>query len=165
MYFQIVPQTVPPLLRRVLDGHRIVRMRRPVAVLRIDRPFGARINATDCFHCDAILDRANADAQIATDAFFVDHLKAPLAVDGVGDRLVRGVLAYNMAAAAFDAQILVDPRLCDIIEIEMLPVGDVRRRQADEIVDSAIALLVHPCLKALNQFGDDLEAIGHHRIG
>jgi hypothetical protein len=63
----------------------------------------------------------------------------------IGDRLVRGVLAGDVAAAALDAEILVDPRLGDVVEVQMLPVGDVRHRPADEILDRrGIALLVHP---------------------
>ena len=48
-------------------------------------------------------------AQIAADAFGLDHLEVPLAVDPERrDRLVRGVLAGDVAAAALDAEVLVD---------------------------------------------------------
>jgi hypothetical protein len=50
-------------------------------------------------------------------------------VDHVGDRLVRGVLAGDVAAAALDAEILVDARLGDVVEVQVLPVGDVRHRR------------------------------------
>ena len=60
---------------------RIVRMRRPIGVLFLDYLTRARI---DCprghlLHCDAIFDRADVDAEVAGDAFLVDHLKPPLA--------------------------------------------------------------------------------------
>ena len=86
-------------------------------------------------HGDAVLDRTNIDAQIAADALLLDHLEMPDAVDHVGDRLVRGVLAGDMAAPAFNARILVDTCLGDIVEVEILPVRDVRRGAPDDIVE------------------------------
>ena len=79
----------------------------------------------------------------------------------LGDRLVRGVLAGDVAAAAFDAGILVDVRLGDVVEVEILPVGDVGRGAADDVVERGMALLVHPVLEAGDHLLDDLEAVGH----
>ena len=56
---------------------------------------------------------------------------------GRGDRLVRGVLADDVAAAALDAEVLVDARLGDVVEVEVLPVGDVGHGAADEIAERA----------------------------
>ena len=53
------------------------------------------------------------------------------------DRLVRGVLADDVAAAALDAEVLVDARLGDVVEVEVLPVGDVGHGAADEVVERA----------------------------
>ena len=65
----------------------------------------------------------------------VDHLEIALAVLGRGDRLVRGVLADDVAAAAVDAEVLVDARLGDVVEIEVLPVADIGHGAADEIAE------------------------------
>ena len=76
-----------------------------------------------------------SDAQIAADAFgFVDD-ELPLAVDAGEDRLVRRVLADDVAAAALDAEILIDLGLGHVIEIEILPVGDRGNRAAAEVLD------------------------------
>ena len=53
------------------------------------------------------------------------------------DRLVRGVLADDVAAAALDAEILVDLGLRHVVEVEMLPVGDRGDRAAAEVLDAS----------------------------
>jgi hypothetical protein len=69
------------------------------------RHAGARVDARDQRNQrDAIFHRADDDAEIAADAFGVDHLEMALAVLLARDRLVRGVLAGDMAAPAFDAE-------------------------------------------------------------
>src|SRR4029079_8811077 len=67
---------------------------------------------------------------------------------GHGDRLVRSILAGGIAAPAFDAEILVDPRLRHIVEIEILPVGDVRHREADDVARRAETALGEEALEA-----------------
>src|SRR5215475_12793809 len=87
------------LLRRLL-GHRVARILGPVQI---------GLAGIDRDHADAIRHRADMLAEIAADAFLGDHLITPLAVDPLGrDRLVRGVLAGDVAEAAFDALVLVD---------------------------------------------------------
>src|SRR5262249_47534662 len=104
---------------------RVVGMRGPVGLLARDRPPRARIDAAGHrLHGDAVLDRAHADAQVATHALCVDHFEVARAVLRRGDGLVRGVLAGDVAAAALDAQVLVDVRLVDVVEVQVLPVGD-----------------------------------------
>ena len=88
-------------------------------------------------HGDAVLHRADGDAQIAAHALGVDHLEVALAVHHRGDGLVRGVLADDVAAAALDAEVLVDLRLGDVVEVQELPVGDVRHGAADELVEAS----------------------------
>ena len=66
-----------------------------------------------------------------------------LAVELREDRLVRSVLADDVAAAAFDAEVLMDLGLRHVVEIEMLPVGDRGDRAAAEILDRRVALAVH----------------------
>ena len=89
------------------------------------------------------------DAQIAADAFRVDHLIAPLPIHAQrGDRLVRGVLAADMAQAAFDAQLLVDPRDDLVVQVQVAPVHVVAHRTAAHRGDRRIALVVHPVRQA-----------------
>src|SRR5262245_17541950 len=139
-------------------------MRRPVGIFRIDPPPGARVDAfRHLDHGDAVLDRAYRDAEIAGDAFAVDHLEAARAIGRHRDRLMRGVLAGGIAAAAFDAEILIDARLGDVVEIEILPVGDIGHRLADDLAHTPKALLVEPLVEPRDHLLHDLEAIGHRR--
>src|SRR4029079_17506681 len=72
------------------------------------------------------------------------------------DCLVRCVLASDVAAAAFDTQILVDDRFYRIVEIEKLPICCVRHGSGAEFCRCAIALLIHPGLKSGDHFLNDL---------
>ena len=107
-------------------------MRGPVAILRrhILASTLVKITSRDLLHSNAVLDRADIDAQVAADTFLVDHLEAALAIDKVGDRLVRCILAGDVAPATFDAAVLVNPRLGGVVEVQILPFGDVRHRAA-----------------------------------
>ena len=78
----------------------------------------------------------------------------PLAGDRMGDRLVRGVLAGDMAAPALDAEI--DAGLGDIVEVAMLPFGEARHGAADEILHRPIALFVHPGFEPALELIDDV---------
>ena len=82
-------------------GHRIVGMGGPVAVFLDDLAARALIAAAgrQLLHGDAVFDRADIDTEIAADAFRVDHLEMPLAVDRRRDGLVRGVLAGDIPGA------------------------------------------------------------------
>ena len=62
----------------------------------------------------------------------------------------------GIAAPAFDAQVLVDPGLGHIVEIEILPVGHIGHRPPHNIGSARIALLVEPLVEAANQLADDL---------
>src|SRR3546814_20522036 len=79
-------------------------------VARVLGPVHVALAVVDLDHGDAALDRADVHAEIAADAFGVDHLVALRAVvlDG-GNGLVRGVLAGDVAEAALDAAVLVYP--------------------------------------------------------
>ena len=112
--------------------HRIVRMRGPVAILRRHILAGTLVEITsrDLLHGNAVLDRADIDAQVAADTFLVDHLEAALAIDKIGDRLVRRVLTGDVAPAALDAAVLVIPRLGCVVEVQILPFCDVWHRAA-----------------------------------
>ncbi len=84
-----------------------------------------------------------------------------LAILGLQDGLVRGVLAGGVTAAAFYAEVLIDFRLGNVVEIEILPIRDIAHGAAAEILDCAVTLLIHPARQAGYHFFDNLEAIGH----
>ena len=48
------------------------------------------------------------------------------------DCLVRCVFADNMATTALDTQVLVDDRLLNVIQVQVLPICNARHRLADE---------------------------------
>src|SRR3546814_8799521 len=74
-------------------------------VARVLGPVHVALAVVDLDHGDAALDRADVHAEIAADAFGVDHLVALRAVVLVGGNgLVRGVLAGDVAEAALDAR-------------------------------------------------------------
>jgi hypothetical protein len=62
----------------------------------------------DALHGDALVDRTDMHAQVATHALFVDHFEMPLAILRREDGLMCGVLAGDVAEPALDAQVLVD---------------------------------------------------------
>ena len=105
--------------------HRIVGMGRPVGV-GADRAAGAGVGFADgkLSHRDAVLNRADVNAKVAGHAFrVIDREHTPRAdVDG----LMRGVLACGIAATAFDAGVLIDLCLGGVIQVQILPVGDIR---------------------------------------
>src|SRR3546814_16341574 len=108
---------------------------------------------TTLFRSDAALDRADVHAEIAADAFGVDHLVALRAVvlDG-GNGLVRGVLAGDVAEAALDAEVLVYPGDDLVVHVEMLPFGHVGDGGGAEDVQRSVALAVHPVAAAVRHF-------------
>ncbi len=66
-----------------------------------------------------------------------------------------------MAATAFDAEVLINARLGDIVEVEILPVADLTDCHATKIIQRLIALGVHPVGQTVDHFFNDFEAIGH----
>src|SRR3954449_9380374 len=97
----IPPHPLPPrsLLRR-LPPHRVVRMVLPAQIR------GAVVQP---LHRDAVLYRTDMHAQVTADAFLLDNLVAPSAVDPERrDGLVRRVFAGDMAQAALDAGFLIN---------------------------------------------------------
>src|ERR1700722_10214531 len=104
---------------------RIVRVRRPVGGRAVIVEPGARVDARDFMNQrDAVLDRADQSAEIAADALsFIDH-ELTLAIDAGEDRLMRRVFANDVTAPALNAELLIDLGFRDVIEIEILPVGE-----------------------------------------
>src|SRR5690606_7684800 len=109
------------------SGHRGGGVGCPVGGGRDNRRAGPAVQLSwrKRMQGDAVLNRADIDAEIAAYAFLVHHLEMADAIDDIGNRLVRRILAGNMAATALDAQILVDVGFGDIVEVQVLPVGDV----------------------------------------
>src|ERR1700709_2106933 len=84
-------------------------------------------------HGDAVLDRADVVAQIAADAFGIDHLIGPLgAVRESRDGLMRRILAGDVAKAAADAEVWIYSRHRAPGEVEILPMHVVGNRAALE---------------------------------
>jgi hypothetical protein len=109
-------------------------VRGPVSLFRADGTARARIDSRGhMFHRDATVNRADAGAKIAADALFIDDLESALAIDGLRDCLVRCVFADNMTATALDAEILIDHGLLDIVQVQVLPVGNARHGFADQV--------------------------------
>ena len=117
-------------------------MFRPVGIFLLNLLAGPFVDGSCCerLHGDAVLNRADIDAKIAADAFFLDHFEMPPTIQHGGDRLMRRVLAGNMAASALDARILVDLRLGNIVEIEILPVGHIGDRAPDHVIECLVTL-------------------------
>ena len=51
--------------------------------------------------------------------------------------------------------------MTDVVEVEVLPVGDAGDGAADDLVDAGVALRVHPVGQAGGHLLDDLEAVDH----
>ena len=66
-------------------------------------------------HGNAIFDGTNPDTEVAADAFLVFDDKLAFAVDGMGNRLVGGVLTGNVTLTAFDAQILINVGFFNVV--------------------------------------------------
>src|SRR5688572_15368387 len=140
-------------------------MRGPVRFFARDRTTGARVDTVGHrAHGDAAFHRTDADAQVAAHTLGVDHLEVPRAVYRGRDGLVRGVFAGDVAAPALDAQVLVDPGLVHVIEIQVLPIGDAGHRLAHQFAHRGKALVVEIVAEPVDQVVDDLESV-HHRSG
>src|SRR3954467_7707253 len=165
----------PSTLRLVATCHSCFFLFRRFLSVRIPRvlsPVQIGFAGIDLDHGDAVRNRADMLAEVAADAFLIDHLVAPLAVHPFRrDGLVRGVLAGDVAEAALDALVLVDRGDGLVVDVEILPVGHVRHRPAAEILDRPVALGIHPVAEPGDHVIDDAEAVMHgcgadlHRAG
>jgi TetR/AcrR family transcriptional regulator len=81
-----------------------------IGIARIMVPVQKRLAGVHRHHLDAVRHRAGDLAQVAAHALIIDHFIFMRAVGllQAGDRLVRGVLAGDVAAPATDAGVLVD---------------------------------------------------------
>ena len=123
------------LLRR--PGCGIVGMRRPVGVVADRR---RRCAGRPCPAAICSMVMQSSTGQTLTQRLQATHSSSMTSKTRPSrhrDRLVAGVLAGGIAAAALDAQILVDLRLGHVVEVQILPVGDVGHRPADEVGDAS----------------------------
>src|SRR5690606_22227571 len=136
-------------------------MRGPIGIIGRNRLFCTRVISCNLFHSDAVFDRADIDAKIATNAFLVDHFKMTNAINHRGYCLMRSIFASNMAASAFYAEILINHSFGDIVQIEILPICNLTHRTALKILKRGKALAIHPVGQAVDHLFHDLKAISH----
>ena len=77
------------------------------------------------------------------------------------DALVRAVPAGGVAELAADALVFVDVRDDFVVEVEVLPLGDVGERAAAEVVEGVEAFAAHPGEEAVGHVFDDAIAVVH----
>ena len=131
-------------------------MHGPVEFLPADGLTGSRIDTvSQLLHGDAALHRADTHTQVTTHAFIIHDHKTALAVDRVGDGLMRRILADLMAASALDTTGLVNDCLFDVIEVQVLPVSNAGDGPADQVGYRCNSLLVQECAEAIGKVFDD----------
>ena len=64
----------------------------------------------DAFHGDAVVNRTDVHAQVATDALIINDFEVTLTLFLAKDCLMRGVLAGDVTKPTLDAQVLIDAR-------------------------------------------------------
>src|SRR3990167_6657019 len=157
---RILVRTAHPTVGRPTG---VALTRYAVGVARIVLPVEERLAIVLRQHLDAVHHRAGDLAQVAAHALGIDHL-VPVATVGLGqagDGLVRGVFAGDVAAAATDAGVLVDPGDHLVVDVQVLPVGGVAHRLAGEVRQALVALAVHPARQAVLHLLDDAKAMQH----
>ena len=82
---------------------------------------------------------------------------------GALDALVGAVFACDVAELAADAEIVIDVGDDFVIEIKIAPVLHIGHGAAAEILNGAIAVIVHVRRKAVGHVFDDAETVMHHR--
>ena len=68
-----------------------------------------------------------------------------------------------MTKTAFYAFILVDRCYGFVVQIEVLPVGDIWNGCTAEILQRGVAFFIHPVAKAIDEVIDDAETVAHDR--
>src|ERR1700676_236566 len=129
------------------------------------RPSHGRKAALDRAHVDTIADRADHLAEIAADAVIVNDYEAAsttcLCLDS--DRLMRCVLARDVAASAADAPVFVNECLEIEIHVELVPAHGVAQGTPLEVLHRPVAFLVHECTEPIDHVLDDTEPVEHCR--
>src|SRR3984885_1200737 len=77
--------------------------------------------------------------------------------------LMRAVPTGDVAQLAADALLLVNARHNLEIQVQMIPVGDLGRAQAAEILDAGEAFFAHPVLQAIDHVFHNAIAVMHGR--
>ena len=114
-------------------------------------------------HGNAIVHRADQLAQIAADAFGLLYRIAVIGMpEGELNRLMRGILAGNIAKSAVDTLGRIDARDDMIIHVEVFPIRECRDGLADKIGGADKAFFIHPVAKPLTKVFDDTETLLHH---
>src|SRR5579862_1312989 len=151
------------------------------------RPGLTRQALLDPFHRDTGFHRTDELAQIATYTFaFIDardalrrRLPIPrlhgvelgyrgnrdLAAVPLGqvNALVGAVPAGDITKIAPDALVGVNARDDLIVQVEILPIGDLWQGEAAKIVDRAETFLVHPVAQAVDHVFHNAKAVVQHR--
>src|ERR1051326_2696678 len=75
--------------------------------------------------------------------------------------LVGAVPTRHIAQIAADAFIAIDARDDFVIQIQVLPIGDLGQRETSKVIHRPKALLVHPVAEPVDHVLDDAEAVVH----
>src|SRR5437763_1193321 len=75
--------------------------------------------------------------------------------------LMSAVPASHITKIAPDALFLVNSRDNLVIQIEMLPLSDLRQAEPAKVFDSSEALFIHPMGEAVNHVLNDAESVMH----
>ena len=136
-----------------------------IRIPRILIPIQKRLARRHRHHLDAILHRAGDLAKIAAHALVMDHFidMGTVGFLQAGNRLVRSVLASDVAAAATNARLLVNPGNHLIVDVQVLPVRGVAHRAAGKFRNAGVTLTVHPARQAVLHLLDDPETVQHRR--
>lgn len=115
------------------------------------------------FHGNTVLNRTYQGAKVAADAFVIDNGISSFAIFTLlmGDGLVGCIFAHNMAEATFNTLVVVNRRQGLVVEVELVPVGDVRDSETAKIFQSLVAFLIHPIVQSIGEVINDPETKPH----
>jgi hypothetical protein len=114
-------------------------------------------------HRNAAVHRADQFAEIAADAFLFFYRIGIVRISGREPyRLMRSVLAGDIAKPAMYTLIRIDTGDDMIIHVEVFPVREGRNRFADKIRGPGKAFFIHPVAEPFAQIFDDPKSVRHH---
>src|SRR5262245_21080312 len=110
----------------------------------------------DTHHADAARGRTNQAAQVTAHASVVDDLDVGARVLGArANRLMRAIVASDVAKTAADTLLLIDAGDDLVVEVELFPTRHGRQRAPDDVVDRAEALCVEIVVQPIDHVLDD----------
>jgi len=143
----------------------------------------------DADHTDAVFNGTDKPAEIAAHAFMLVNFGHTFGRSGVGDgrscgssndglgadggsvfgfggasdvdALMSTVPAGGVTELATDASIGIDASDDFEVEIEVLPIGDTRKREATEVFDGLITFGIHPVAEAIDHVFHNTKAVVH----